>query len=223
MTGRVYPRGELERLEKNAADQLAHIRKLEARLRALGEDVEPYQEAYPTTAHLSGAPYSGYGDNDSSRPWTDGRPISPSQVLLSSPYTDQNKSEPALRLPDLRTGLADKYLGFSTGPMRGSSHEARLNMLGWELNVSDFSTGIADEADSVESQLYNQSYASFARSAFADGAKTVTIAPPSEKDGMSYAEGYLAVLNAFLPILHKPTFIDLVRTGYHKGRPSELC
>ena len=206
LTGKVYPRGELERLARNAIDQFACIRALEARLRALGEDVRPYEEAYPTTAHLMGSPALKFDEDEGE---SDHRRDSLSSGIPIALHTGHVGETSGPQLPDLRTGQVDKYLGVSTASSIISAHESKLKMLGYELPISTSDT--FDDSERGESQQYSRSYKSFITSTFDGGARSLHVELPAREEGLAYADGYLRVLNAFLPILHKQTFLSLVR------------
>ena len=218
LSGRTYPRGELQRLERNATDQITNIRVLEARLRSLGEEVQSYEEPYPTTAHLFGTPSATLGDRGSSEVWeAEARTDNVPPAIPSSLYTSQTAGSPILPLPDLRSGLADKYLGISTSPTNNSTHGAKLSLLGWELNISNFTPDASDETNNSSFQPYNRSYKSFIATMFG-GSRVRSPDLPSKNDAVELANIFFSMLGAFTPILHKPTFMTLV-----KSKLSFLC
>ena len=224
LTGRRYPRGELERLERNAADQISRIRILEARLLSLGEAVSPYKERYPTTAHLSGITSPVAGDRGNAIGWEENaRTDSPSGALHSSQRTRETAGIPPPILPDLRAGVVGRFLGVISNPSSSSTHEARLNILGWEIDINAFISDVSLEPVDYSSQAYNISYRSFIASTFGGGPKIPTVELPAREEVFGYANAYFQMLNAFLPILHKPSFMILVRSSLHSTRPFDWC
>ena len=217
LTGKVHPRGELERLKRNTKKQLEFIKDLEARLRALGDDVRPYEEAYPTTAHLIGSPSR---DSDDDEVEADGRHDGFPNGLHLALHNAQAGGSYGPQLPDVRTGQVDKYLGVSTASSNSSAHKSKLKMLGYELPIS--TSGIFDECERGEPQQYNRSYTSFIASTFDGASASLQVELPVKEHGLLYAEGYLRMLNAFLPILHKPTFLTLVRPWMHSAALIEI-
>ena len=185
---------------------------MEARLRSVGEEVQPYEEAYPTTAHLFGTPSGTVGDRVNSEVWeAEGKIDNIPPAIPSSLYTSQTAGSPVLPLPDLRSGLADKYLGMSTTPLNNSTHGAKLNLLGWELNIGSFTSDASDETNNGPCQPYNRSYKSFVASAFG-GFRVKAPDLPPRKEAIELAHVFLSMLGAFAPILHKPTFMNLVKS-----------
>lgn len=224
LTGRKYPRGELERLERNAVDQVAHIRKLEAHLHSLGEVVPPYEERYPTTAHLIGIPSRSSGDyDDSPTREKGGKTNGPSQVSHSSQYTQGRGIHPPLILPDLRAGLVGRFLGVISNPSSSSTHEAKLNILGWEIDINAFISDSSGRSVDFGTQAYNISYRSFIASVFGSGSRIPKVELLPRDEVLAYASAYFQMLNAFLPVLHKPAFMTLVRSSSVPSRHSTLA
>lgn len=211
LTGRRYPRGELERLERNATDQISRIRILEARLRSLGEAVPPYEEWYPTTAHLSSIPSPISGGRGNAIVWEEnGRTDSSTEVLPWSQHARETAVNSPLILPDLRAGLVGRFLGVISNPSSSSTHEAKLNILGWEIDINAFTSDISLEPVDSSLQAYDISYRSFIASTFGSGPKISKVELPAKEEVFSYANAYFQMLNAFLPILHRPSFMTLV-------------
>ncbi|KAL9117921.1 MAG: hypothetical protein Q9187_005538 [Circinaria calcarea] len=224
LTGRRYPRGELERLERNVVDQVCHIRKLEAHLHSLGEVVPPYEERYPTTTHLIGIPSRSSGDHDDSLAWEQcGKTKSPSQVSPSFQYIQERGIHPPLILPDLRAGLVGRFLGVISNPSSSSTHEAKLNILGWEIDINAFISDSSGQSVDFGSQAYNISYRSFIASVFGGGSRIPKVELLPRQEVFGYASAYFQMLNAFLPVLHKPAFMTLVRSGSVPSRPFALA
>lgn len=120
-----------------------------------------------------------------------------------------------LHLPDYRGNLAgNNYLGVSSGnsflsSIRGTS----LNVFGMQIDLADYMSADIDEPDPatfLTQPVYNKSYHAFVYSAFSANPKMAKMNLPPRDEGMVYAEWYFRVVNPYLPILHKPTFLALV-------------
>lgn len=120
-----------------------------------------------------------------------------------------------LHLPDYRGNLSgNNYLGVSSGnsflsSIRGTS----LNVFGIQIDLADYMSADLDEPDPATfptQPVYNKSYHAFVHSAFNANPKMAKMSLPPRDEGIVYAEWYFRVLNPYLPILHKPTFMTLV-------------
>jgi hypothetical protein len=233
LTGNPTYRGEFEYLEHQVAKQRQDIEELLAKLQSLGADVGPYLEDDPATKqYLAWTQVKATGDT---RPWdrdgqlagsrhsgpqqTDATGAVPGPAAGMQP-TEAVSTPPAstgdpFGLPDLRTGIAGRnYLGIS--PSTSPSSSSKLNMFGWEINLSSF-TGddSADESDEPavpEDKPHGRSYQSFLDTVFGVH-KVPRPTLPSKQDSLQYASSFMSVLNAFLPLLHKSSFMKLVSAG----------
>lgn len=124
-----------------------------------------------------------------------------------------------LHLPDYRGNLAgNNYLGVSSGnsflsSIRGTS----LNVFGMQIDLADYTSTDLDEPDPatfLTQPVYNKSYHAFVYSAFSANPKMAKVNLPPREEGIVYAEWYFRVINPYLPILHKPTFLNLVSSKY---------
>ena len=117
-------------------------------------------------------------------------------------------------LPAFRAGCTgDNYLGVSPGNSNLSSIKGTaLSILGMEIDIADFDSVDMDEPDSsvFHAQLYNKSYQAFLQSALNINPRIEKVELPQRSDGMTYAAWYFRVLNPYMPLLHKPTFMKLV-------------
>lgn len=117
-------------------------------------------------------------------------------------------------LPTFRAGCTgDNYLGVSPGNSNLSSIKGTaLSILGMEIDIADFPSLDMDEPDAsvFHPQLYNKSYQAFLQSALNINPRIEKVDLPPRSDGMMYAQWYFRAINAYLPILHKGTFIKLV-------------
>lgn len=221
MTGIANERGHAKRLEQRIRELYNHICGLEGQLTSLGADVKPFNtDSDPSIAPLlqwnrtqeqgAGQDWEAEGsvlsDNGNEAPYT------PSQNGKStSPSSDGTN-----RLPEFRDGLAgDNYLGVSSGNSFISSiRGTAMNVLGAEIDLADYMSPDMDEPDSstfgAEYPL-NKSYRAFVQTAYNSGPKPAKVKLPVEKEGRTYAEWYFRVINPYLPMLHKPSFLATVR------------
>ncbi|KAI9830514.1 MAG: hypothetical protein M1819_005472 [Sarea resinae] len=146
--------------------------------------------------------------------------------------TNQRSQETNLfrALPVFRAGCnGDNYLGVSSGnsflsPIRGTA----LSVLGMEIDLADFSSSDVDEPDPsvFQPDLYNKSYQSFLQSALNVNQRIEKVDLPSKIEGITYADWYFRVMNSYLPVLHKPTFMALLARIYDdpdfRPSPAEL-
>lgn len=118
-------------------------------------------------------------------------------------------------LPDFRGGLAgNNYLGVSSGnPLLSSIRGTTLTVLGTKIDLADYMCSDLDEPEPTEfltKALYNKSYHAFIQTAFSAAPKREKVQLPARDEGLLYAQWYFRVINPYLPILHKPSFISLV-------------
>ncbi|MCJ1321321.1 hypothetical protein MMC15_006665 [Xylographa vitiligo] len=248
LTGNPTYRGEFEYLERMVVKQRTQIEELLATLRSLGGDVKPYQHDDPDTKkYLAWSQVKASGDT---RPWdrdekqpNSSYPLGPQQVQISDGSASNihtvsgsdptlplhAESHDALGLPDLRTGLTgENYLGVSAdNPSRISNPGSRLNMLGWEIDIAGFTPGNLDRDNDSSvgtARSYNRTYQSFIATAFGVGHKIEDVKLPPREEALTYAMGYILVLNGFLPILHKPSFMSLLGRFYDEPqKPSSAA
>lgn len=112
-------------------------------------------------------------------------------------------------LPSTRTGCTgDNYLGVSSGNSNLLVKGTSLSILGMEIDIADFDSPDMDEPDPsvFHPQLYNKSYQAFLQTVLNVNARIEKAELPNRADGLTYAEWYFRVINAYFPILHKPTF-----------------
>lgn len=106
------------------------------------------------------------------------------------------------------------YLGVSSGNSRLSSIKGTaLSILGMEIDIADFQSPDMDEPDSstFHPDLHNKSYQAFLQSALNVNTKVTNVELPARTDAFRYVDWYFRTINPYLPILHRPSFIILVR------------
>ena len=150
----------------------------------------------------------------------------------STPYTTQGSTTPVTAgshetnvfksLPAFRAGChGDNYLGVSPGNSNLSSIKGTaLSILGMEIDIADFDSTDMDEPEpsTLHPELYNKSYQAFLQSALNVNPRLERVALPAREQGVNFAEWYFRVLNPYLPILHRPTFLRLVSDIYVQSR-----
>lgn len=222
ISGRATVRGYVQNLERRLHQLESHCHELEDRLASLGVDVKTLGQFGP----LSSTPHPIYREareqslqpdwrercqrTNSSTPY----PSSPYNASRRISQTDGSVS----RLPDFRNGLTgENYLGVSSGnslvsSIRGTS----LNVLGMEIDLADYMHADLDEPDPSDYEMrpvYNKSYYAFILTAFSAKPKPQEIGLPPREEGVKLVEWFFKVVNSYLPVLHKPSFMKLVSTS----------
>ena len=224
MTGIANERGHVPRLEQRIRELDNHIRGLEGRLMSLGADVKPFAEGSAASA----APVLGWNKvrEQNNRQDSEGEGYESSADENEAAYTPSQQgvshtptSDGTNRLPEFRDGLAgDNYLGVSSGNSFISSiRGTAMNVLGAEIDLADYMSPDMDEPDaSTFGSEYplNKSYRAFVQTAYNAGPKPGKVELPPENEGRTYAEWYFRVINPYLPILHKPSFVAMVRSSH---------
>lgn len=223
ITGRATVRGYVQNLERRLQDLEIRNRELEDRMISMGIEIKPSDEyTDPTAASLlqwsetegsSERPAWGNHRHDTSlagngAPQYAGSDQGPSNELMSDTSV--------FHLPDFRGGLAgNNYLGVSSGnSLLSSIRGTALNVLGMEIDLADYMSSDLDEpepSDFLTKPVYNKSYHAFVQTAFSTIPKLEKVDLPPMNEGLTYAQWYFKVVNPYLPILHKPTFISLVK------------
>lgn len=184
-----------------------------------GIDVKPLSQhtEYPSTQR----PQSKEPQDQVSRPdwYNDAHSTSNGNRFASMDYDHSRRLSQTdgsvSRLPDFRNGLTgENYLGVSSGnslvsSIRGTS----LNVLGMEINLADYMHADLDEPSPSEYEqkpIYNKSYYAFILTAFSAKPTPQEVGLPSREEGMKCTEWFFKVVNPYLPVLHRPTFMKLV-------------
>jgi TolA-binding protein len=210
ITGRATSRGYVEGLEQQNRDLQLRVQELEQRLARNGVDIKAqngYQSAnYEYTQALSNVQRPSYS------PATE---YPPARDTLA---VQQQETNMFRALPTFRAGCTgDNYLGVSPGNSNLSSIKGTaLSILGMEIDIADFDSLDMDEPDATKShpQLYNKSYQAFLQSALNINPKIENVELPTRSEGLMYAQWYFRVINPYLPLLHKATFMKLVSQEY---------
>lgn len=207
ITGRATSRGYVEGLEQQNRDLQLRVQELEQRMARNSGDLKApngYQNAnYEYTQALSSVQRPTY---------------SPTSEYPQSKDAQHQETNMFRALPTFRAGCTgDNYLGVSPGNSNLSSIKGTaLSVLGMEIDIADFHSLDMDEPDPsvFHPQLYNKSYQAFLQSALNINPRIANVELPSRSEGLMYAEWYFRVINPFLPLLHKRSFIKLASQSY---------
>ncbi len=232
VTGRTERRGYLQQLEREKGAMLMHIRGLEKLLETNGVEVRPWQFPGYTTTYPPGVTFDAMS-NPTQEPsskdqwqqidlvWVkNGRqklqPSSAATGAAVAPYTPWSL---------LSSRSKDSYLGVSSSDSAplSSIKGTTLSILGATIDITAFDAPDMDEpppGTPIGSPLYNKSVMAFLQSCLNINPPMANVELPSRNDAFTYAEWYFLMISPFLPILHKPSFMQLVSLVVcpHQGR-----
>ncbi|KAL8838396.1 MAG: hypothetical protein Q9170_002156 [Blastenia crenularia] len=223
ITGRATVRGYVQSVERRLQQLESHCHELEDRLASLGVDVKPFMQ-YGSPSSVQHLQCKEPRERSSHREWLEKTPsrnnsVPYSSTAFESPRRLSQTDGSVSRLPDFRNGLTgENYLGVSSGnslvsSIRGTS----LNVLGMEIDLADYMHADLDEpnpSDYEREPVYNKSYYAFILTAFSAKPKPQEIGLPPREEGMKCAEWFFKVVNPYLPVLHRPSFMKLFRRMY---------
>jgi hypothetical protein len=215
----------VEGLEHQTQEMKSRIEELEAQLISMGAGAQPstISDTNPTpvmdwsAATVNGNDTQSWRENGSDA--NEGVMGSYAESRSGTPSSSHGQATNIFRaLPVFRAGCnGDNYLGVSSGNSYLSSIKGTaLSVLGMEIDIADFSSSDMDEPSHsmFETERYNKSYQSFLQSAHNVNPKIDKVELPPRGEGITYAQWYFRVLNPYLPLLHKPTFMNTVRLRY---------
>ncbi|UQC87578.1 uncharacterized protein CLUP02_13095 [Colletotrichum lupini] len=216
VTGRTERRGYLQELEREKTDMMNHIRELEKLLENNGTEVKPAQwSPYAINYPTPGATYDHMGnaieDPNEKDAWT----------KVGSVWVKNYNYKPAGGRSFPRSTLESRpvhnHLGVGSDSAPLSSIKGtQLSILGTTIDVTSFDAPDIDEPipDAKDAQpLYNKSLQSFLQSSM-NINPTVNIELPSRSDAFTYSEWYFLMIWPFLPVLHKPSFMNILTRMY---------
>lgn len=208
----------MQELEREKTDMLNHIRDLEKLLDTKGVEVKPYaRQAFPQNAGYPAAvPFDARGNptqdgsvEDSTDNWTQMGP----SLWIKNHKPGSHFSHAARNLFGAKSAMADVHLGVSPDQAPLSSIKGtKLSILGSTIDLGSFEAPDMDEpAPGVQakSPLYNKSVQAFLQSCTNVNPQLHVEYPP-RADAFTYAEWYFLMLYPFIPVLHKPTFMNVV-------------
>lgn len=220
-TGEAVVRGHVKRLQQR-------VRELEDRLISMGVDIKQ-SDKYVDPSTVPSLHWRDDQANTGHPNWNGPRQDlsllhnGPSQFAhgRQGPLVDLPSDASGTHLPQFRGGLAgNNYLGVSSGnsfvsSIRGTS----LNVLGVEIDLADYMSADLDEPDPNPSSfsmnpVYNKSYHAFVHTAFSGKSNIARPELPPRNEGLTYAQWYFRVINPYLPLLHKPTYMSTVSESF---------
>lgn len=204
-TGRSTARGYIENIEQEKNAMQEQLRKLHEQLGARGIEVNALGELVDT------APSTIQRQTWSSHPPSS---VSRSSNTASPSHEDAlNMSAPPSRGAFTAGPITNNFIGVSSGNSRLSAIKGTsLSILGMSIDIADFKSLDMDEPqpNTFNDQLYNKSYQAFLQSALNVNITLEAPRLPSREDAFETAGAYFNAINPYIPILHKPTFLDLV-------------
>ncbi|KAL2168540.1 hypothetical protein VTG60DRAFT_7145 [Thermothelomyces hinnuleus] len=218
VTGRTERRGYLQQLEREKGAMLVHIRELEKLLENHGVEVRPWEWPGYTTTYPPGVRFDHLGnpvqDPSSKEQWQ--------QVGLvwvkNSQQKSQNNSSAQPPWSTLASRPKDSYLGVSSDSAPLSSIKGTtLSILGTNIDITCFDAPDMDEpapGTPIGSPLYNKSVMAYLQSALNINPPLTNVELPPKMEAFRYAEWYFLMIQPFLPILHKPSFMQLLTRIY---------
>ncbi|KAF4341792.1 transcriptional activator acu-15 [Fusarium beomiforme] len=212
VTGRTERRGYLQELEREKSDMLSHIRDLEKLLDNKGVEVKPWEWS----------PYaqcpSGSNFDDMSNPIPDPKTGEAWSQVGSAVFKDTG-SAPSLsasfpRALESRPHDNHVGVGLDSAPLSAIGG-TRLSILGMTVDLASFEPQDVEElpVGGKAAPSYNNSPQSFLQSIMRVNPP-MKAEMPSREDAFTYAEWYFMTFSAFLPVLHKPSFMRLLTRMY---------
>ncbi|KAG9233542.1 fungal-specific transcription factor domain-containing protein [Amylocarpus encephaloides] len=212
ITGRATSRGYVEKLELENRSLCQRVKELESLLSRDGADVKPSDGFHDATS-----PTLEYSQSPNAQPpsWGPSTPFPPPPSVDSK---DQQPGMDSRSMPSFRTGWTNgNFLGVSSresplSPIKGTA----LSILGMEIDIADFKSVDLDEPPpgQFNPQLFNKSYQSFLQSALNINHRQVKAALPPQDEALRHAHVYFRLINPYIPLLHKPTFMKLLTRSY---------
>ncbi|KAK3299733.1 uncharacterized protein B0H64DRAFT_469927 [Chaetomium fimeti] len=217
VTGRTERRGYLQQLEREKGAMLVHIRELEKLLENNGVEVRPWQFPGYTTTYPPDIPRDHLGVPDPSfkDQW---QQVGLVWVKNSQQKPPSNSGSTHTPWSMLASRPKDSYLGVSSDSAPLSSIKGTtLSILGTTIDLTCFDAPDIDEPPPgapIGSPLYNKSVMALLQSCLNINPPQSNVELPSRNDAFTYAEWYFLMVWPFLPILHKPSFIQLLTRIY---------
>lgn len=199
ITGRATSRGHTELLENENTNMKLYIIELQAQLKQNGVEPAPppvAEPGYPPPqlpygVSWDGQQSSGYGQHA---------------------QTERHGSQGSL-LPEFRAGcIGDNYLGVASennwlSPIEGTS----LALFGTKIDLAEFTPQEPNPEASATS------YQTFLTHAFGGLQPAQRPDLPNFEQCKIFAEWYFRSIQQFIPLLHKPDFMQLLIGIYHEG------
>ncbi len=224
ITGKATVRGYVQSLERRLEELENHNRLLQGRLASLGEHIPDGESKVkhedPATAPLvqwhedqRTGHRSEWDNNGRATRSSDHGRLSFEGDLINRPTSSGGSPR---RLPEFRSGLAgNNYLGVSTGnSLLSSIRGTSMSVLGTEIDLADYTSPDLDESEPTAAgtgpPTYNKSYQAFVQTAFSASPKLSKVELPPRSEGINYAHVYFRMINPYVPVVHKPSFMATV-------------
>jgi hypothetical protein len=196
LTGRATSRGYVEGLEQQNRDLWERIKELDKGLLRGGFDA---QRSNVNSYHA---------------PSSDGHAIT-SRAPAVTQTGDGLLQDQGLfyALPGCRSSCCrDPDLVFPLNSPNIAVKGTAFSVLGMEIDITDFNSLDMDEPDPsvYHPLLYNKSFQAFQQTVMNINPTIHNLDLPSRTEGILYAEWYSRNINAYLPVLHKPTLFETV-------------
>ncbi|KAK4249004.1 fungal-specific transcription factor domain-containing protein [Corynascus novoguineensis] len=223
VTGRTERRGYLQQLEREKGAMLVHIRELEKLLENNGVEVRPWQWPGYTTTYPPGVSFDHLGnpvqDPSSKDQWHQVGLVWVKNSQQKMPNNNNNNNSHGQTPWSLLSSRPkESYLGVSSDSAPLSSIKGTtLSILGTNIDITCFDAPDMDEpppGTPIGSPLYNKSAMAFLQSALNINPPLTNVELPAKMEAFRYAEWYFLMIQPFLPILHKPSFMQLLTRIY---------
>ncbi|KAI4132622.1 MAG: hypothetical protein LQ341_006243, partial [Variospora aurantia] len=223
ISGRATVRGYVQNVERRVQQLESRCHELEERLASLGVDVRASSQP-PTHPNVPQQRFVDPSEPGLRSDWRENTQTMHNGTRYPGAAYEWSRRVPQAncsvsRLPDFRNGLTgENYLGVSSGnslvsSIRGTS----LNVFGMEIDLADYMHADLDEpnpSDYEKKPVYNKSYYAFILTAFSGKPKPLRIGLPSREEGTKCVEWFFKVVNCYLPVLHRPSFMKLFNKMY---------
>lgn len=222
VTGRTERRGYLKQLEHEKSSLLTHIRDLEKLLDDRGVQVRPWQAM---SACGPGGPFDAENDGAVKDQWAQF-----GSIWIKDYSASQSRSAGgALLGQQLSSSLPPptvRPIGGHLGVLKDSAplssiHGTQLSILSTTIDITSFDAPDMEgppAGTSKAAPIYNKSLQSFYNST-AKVNPPIDAPLPSRDDAFSYSEWFFVMVGAFIPVLHKPSYLQMVNCAAPVPRP----
>lgn len=225
VTGRTERRGYMQQLERERNSMISRIRDLERLCAEKGVEVKPWEQLGTHSARSSSeAAHSetadANGGSTSTESWS--RYGSLHIKDNSPPKMDDGIIRWKIPRNEWQTRPEETIWGVvgDDAPL-SSLKGTTLTLLGTTIETTSFDAPDVDEPPAdidFSMPLYNKSVQSFLRSLMGVNP-AVQVNLPTRGNAFMYAEWYFISIASFMPVLHKPSFMKLVRLS----EPKHIC
>ncbi|KAI1415034.1 fungal-specific transcription factor domain-containing protein [Hypoxylon sp. FL1857] len=218
VTGRTERRGYMQELEREKTDMINRIRDLESLLKQNGIEIKPFHSA---STPVNNSVPDGSIDNTGSH-IQDSAGRSQWNQLGSSGWTKDRYRPPRLPFSNILRSTAeprpvDAHIGVGADQAPLSSIKGTtLSILGSTIDIGSFDAPDMDEPSPdapAHSPVYNKSVHAMLQSVTNINPPLHVDYPP-RADAFTYAEWYFLMIYPFHPVLHKPSFMNLLGRLY---------